>query len=488
MISNKLLFRMRKIKTIVFVSILAFLSSCNSNVFEEHEIGDNLIDQSTEVLLIDTFAIQTSTVKLDSINTSGFKNILVGQYQDPYFGKTSSDFYGSVELGRAWNLVEFGSEKNKIKVQFDSLVFIGYFDENSSHFIGDSLIEQKLSIHRLIEDIELPENKPSFKAHDVLDFDFESLGDNVFLPKPRTYSFYNSENDQDPLAKRGGVRFRMKDELGVDIIDLVNRSSDTVLLANKWKEYFKGIVIRPGSENSTMFSFQTGSDRMKMRLYYSNTAYDKVGEVQFHDFSINNAPFNFINNRSDFISDNGIAQKIGNIENVEEELPASSTEDVSFIQGSLGLMTKVKIPNIENLNILGLAGGILNAELRFYPKEGSYDSEILRLPDPSTMFVVYQTEEDNKTVNPVVDPTNGNQLASVFVQNYVNIGESYYSINLTDHVNKILLNPEEYDYDDAIILTIPKASQGNSMDRLVIDNDKKSDFRMKLEVTYVIQN
>ena len=51
-----------------------------------------------------------------------------------------------------------------------------------------------------------------------------------------------------------------------------------------------------------------------------------------------------------------------------------------------------------------------------------------------------------------------------------------------------IMNPENFDFDDAIILSIPKSIQGNSMDRLVIDNDIKSENRMKLEVTYVIQN
>jgi hypothetical protein len=477
---------MKKTKFIAFIASLAFFSSCNSGVFEEHEIGENLIDKSTEVLLIDTFTIQTSTVKLDSVNTSGFKNVLVGKYQDPYFGKVSSDFYASVDLGQAWNLATSGT--NKIKVKFDSLVFIGYFDEDLSHFIGDSLVEQKLSIHRIIEKIELPDNKFSFKAHDVLDFDSESLGETVFVPKPRTYSFYNEENDKNPLAKRGGVRFRMKDKLGLDIVNLVNRASDTILLPNEWTDYFKGIVIKAGLDNSSMFSFQTGSNRMKIRLYYSNIAYDEVGVVKFRDFSVNNALLNFLNNKSDYISENEIAQKIGNIVNVEEELSAVETEDLSFIQGSLGLMTKVKIQNIENLNILGMSGGILKAELRFYPKEGSYDSEVLRLPDPSTIFIAYHTEEDNKTVNPIINPTNGNPLTAVFVRNQVNIGESYYSINLTDYVNNILLSPEDYDFDNAIILSIPTSNQGNSMERLVIDNNNKSDMRMKLEVTYVVQN
>lgn len=477
---------MKKTKFIALIASLAFLASCNSGVFEEHEIGENLIDKSTEVLFIDTFTVQTFTVKLDSVHTSGFRNVLVGQYQDPYFGKVSSDFYASVDLGQAWNLATSGT--SKINVKFDSLVFIGYFDENPLHFIGDSLVAQKLSIHRIREKIELLGNKLSFKAHDVLDFDSESLGDTIFVPKPRTYSFYNEENDKNPLAKRGGVRFRMKDKLGLDIVDLVNRASDTILLADKWEEYFKGIVIKPGSDNSSMFSFQTGSNRMKIRLYYSNTAYDEVGVVKFRDFSVNNTPLNFLNNKSDYISENGIAQKIGNIVNVEEELSAVETKDLSFIQGSLGLMTKIKIPNIENLNILGLSGGILKAELRFYPKEGSYDSDTLRLPDPSTIFVAYQTEEDNKTVNPIINPSNGNPLTAVFVRNQVNIGESYYSINLTDYVNNILLNPTGYDFDNAIILSIPTSNQGNSMERLVIDNSNKSDTRMKLEVTYVVQD
>ena len=37
------------------------------------------------------------------------------------------------------------------------------------------------------------------------------------------------------------------------------------------------------------------------------------------------------------------------------------------------------------------------------------------------------------------------------------------------------------------MITLPLENIGNSMDRLVIDNDKDSDFRIRLRTTYVVQ-
>ncbi len=480
---------MKKNKYFVLVFLLAFFSSCNSDVFEEHEIGDNLIDKSTEVILIDTFTINTSTVKLDSVVSSGtqnvvFDNFFVGQFNDPYLGEINSSFYGLVDLGEPFSLRM--SDGINIPVKFDSLVFIGYLDENPLRFIGDSLLEQSLSIHQVIETFELPSNKSSYKTFDALNYKSESLGEATFMPQPVKNSHYDENDDKNPLAKRGGVRFRMKDQLGLDIIDLVNKSDEKVIFSSKWAEYFKGIVIKPGDENSAMLSFLTGNNRMKIRLYYSDTAYNEVGVVQFHDFPVNKNYLNFSNVKSNFESNNGIAQKIGSISGQKNELHSNETDDLSFIQGSLGIMTKIQIPYVDQLNILGLTGGLLNAELRLYPKEGSYDHKYLRLPDyENNKFVVYSTNETNKIENSLPDPSVNSTLTSSFHGNNENIGESYFSIDLTGYINDILLHGQEH--EDALLLSFPKDALGNIMDRLVIDNGEKSDFKIKLRATYVVQ-
>ena len=65
-------------------------SYCHSNIrmykpqiaFQNLGNGNN----TPNVVTIDTFAVQVSTVFLDSFTTSGTKAQLLGRYIDPYFG------------------------------------------------------------------------------------------------------------------------------------------------------------------------------------------------------------------------------------------------------------------------------------------------------------------------------------------------------------------------------------------------------------------
>ena len=484
MISNPLLFRMKKIKFIVFVSLLAFLTSCNSDVFQEHEIGDNLIDKSTEVILIDTFTIESSTVKMDSIKTSGEKNILFGKYKDPFFGDINSDFYGILELGdpfelRKTNVNNLGSVD--VHVKFDSLVFIVYSDQR---YYGDTLSEQNVTIHKVIDEIEFPKDKYAFYGHDSFDYETEDLCNAGFFVKPVTQSVYDKTLDNDAEANDGGIRFRMSDALGLDIIQRVNNvNDDTVRDPNKWIKYFKGIVLKPGEDNTAMLSFPVTENKMKMRLYYSDAEYDEVGVPRIHDFPVKNSPLNFSNYTSDKSS---TPQDLGRIVEETEDLSSELTDNLAFVQGGIGFITKIRIPYVEKLNTMGLTGGILKAELVFYPKDGSYDKELFRLPnDRITKFNIYTTNDDNMAKSPVLNPTTNSPASSVYMFNYENPDESYYSIDVTSYVNNILLQGQEY--EDALLLTLPFQGLGNSMERMVIENDRKSDFRIRLKTTYVVQ-
>jgi hypothetical protein len=482
MISSKFMFRMKKIKYIVFISTLALLTACNSGDFEEHEIGGNLIDQSTEVLMIDTFTVESSVVKLDSVTTSGFSAFLLGKYNDPYFGNVKSDFYGEASLASPFTLRTSNDEK--LFVAFDSLVFIMYHDPSLLRFVGDTLAEQTISVHRVTEEFELPDNKFSYKAHDQLAYETEALGSKTFMPRIQLNSVIDATEDEDVFSEKGGVRIRLDDALGLDIIDMVNNSSEILEDNVKWLDYFKGIVLRANDNNSAIFSFQTGTG-LKMRVYYHETNSSESGVLRYYDLPVTANSLNFTNHSSDFMSDEySYIQKINDIEDVEDDLSSEEIGDLCFLQGGTGLMTKVRIPHVELLNRMGLTGGILKAELVFSPEKDSYDKDLF--PLPYSYFELYYTNKRNSFVGSVVNPSTNSPLTSTYVYNLEYVDESYYSFDVTSYVNNILLNGQEY--DNALLITLPVSTIGNSVERLVIDNDRKSDNRIKLQVTYVVQN
>ena len=486
MISNLLLIRMGKINFIAFICLFTFLYSCNSDTFEEHELGGNLIDNSTEVLLIDTFTVHSSTVKLDSVKTSGFENVLFGKYKDEFFGEVSSDLYGVVGLGGAFSLetTTISGNSVKIPVKFDSLVFISYTD---SRYYGDTLAGQTMFVHELLERTELPDEKDAFYGHDSFAYDSEALEEGTFFLKPVKQAVFDSEKDNDPEFTDGGIRFRMDSDkalaLGKDIIQKVNNEDDSVLLANRWQDYFEGIVLKPGDGNTAMFGLTLGNTKMKMRLYYSNTDYEDVGTAKFHDFPVllsSTDGLSFMNYESDKSS---TPQDLGRIVKREEDLSSEKTDDLAFIQGGIGFLTKLRIPYIENLHSLGVTGGVLKAELVFYPKDGSYDDDKFMLP--TTPFNVYTTDDQNQILQVLANPINNSALTSIFNINPDNKDESFYSVEITSYVNSLLQQGQSF--EDALLISLPFTELGNSFERLVIENDKDSEFRIRLKVTYVVR-
>lgn len=475
---------MRKINFIIIISLFAFLSSCNSDGFQEHEVGDSLIDNSTEVRLIDTFQIKSSTVKLDSLLTSGQSNILFGSYEDEFFGRIKSDFYAVVDLGGAFSLseVEVSGNTEKVPIRFDSLVFISYPD---GAYMGDTIPTQSMAIHRVTEEIEIPDDQIGFFDHTTFSYEEESLGSANFIAKPiKQASEYNETNEADVEFYRGGIRFKMDEALGLDIVRMVNTENDTVLFADKWNKYFQGVVLKAGEDNSLMLSYSLETGKMKMRLYYTYTENSLAGTQDFHDFSIQTSPLNFTNVKSDFSS---APYDLNQISDESLELSSEETGDLAFAHGGLGILTKIKIPYLEELNTIGSTGGVLKAELIFYPKDDSFDQSILKLP--SNPFTLYQTDRKNQFLTQLPSVT-GSGASSILDFSSGNMDEWYYSIDVTSYVNSVLANGQ--DFDDALLLTLPYSRldvpvPANFMDRLVIENDPHSDFRIRLKTTYVVQ-
>ncbi|WP_170150711.1 DUF4270 family protein [Marinifilum flexuosum] len=491
---------MRTNQVFLLLLTLSFFVGCNSNNFEEHQIGDNLIDESSEVVLIDSLTIKSSTVILDSVITSRFSNAILGRYQDEFLGDVKSEYYGVLDFkgGFPKPVKKVDNVSVKVPIRFDSLVFMAY--PNKEYF-GDTLKVQRLIINRLTENIKLPDNENFFYAHSKFDYNETPLLDTEFFLNPVKQSDFddvidshgkNQEIDYYGEYYGKGIYIKMDDEeaisLGEEIVELVNAESDTVVEPKHWHKYIKGLVIRSGDNNSVMWKVPIGDNKVRLRLYYSETDYEEAGRQKFHDFPIvlagTDESWTFTNYLSDRSS---TPQQLDKLEEQKNDLESDETDNLTFIQGGVGLYTKINIPYIENLKTLGITGGVLRAELRMYPKNNSFDDELFPLPpaiDGQTNLLLYNTNEDNEFKS-TLPGSNNTPLSFVLMKNYQNKNETYYTADLTSYVNNILVNGKEY--EDAILIGFPLESVGNTYDRLIIEDDPSSDFRIRLKVTYVIQ-
>ena len=83
---------MYKVLLLLFFGLI--ITSCNSDTDAgEFVVGSDYLSVNNKVILIDTLTVDVSTINFDSLVTSSQSRILVGNYDDPIFGKVKSDSY-----------------------------------------------------------------------------------------------------------------------------------------------------------------------------------------------------------------------------------------------------------------------------------------------------------------------------------------------------------------------------------------------------------
>lgn len=81
----------RYFRFIAGIFLMSALFSCNLSNIEEFQLGANFVNSNAGVVLIDTMLINTSTVRFDSIGTSGVKSLLIGGYTNNFTGTVTSN-------------------------------------------------------------------------------------------------------------------------------------------------------------------------------------------------------------------------------------------------------------------------------------------------------------------------------------------------------------------------------------------------------------
>ena len=77
---------------IIVLILGALFTSCNSDVDAgEFVVGSDNLAITNKVILIDTATVEVSTINFDSLATSAQSRILLGNYDDPIFGKVKSN-------------------------------------------------------------------------------------------------------------------------------------------------------------------------------------------------------------------------------------------------------------------------------------------------------------------------------------------------------------------------------------------------------------
>ncbi|MFA9186918.1 DUF4270 family protein [Flavobacterium magnesitis] len=439
---------MYRLFIVLFFGIM--LTSCDSDVDAgEFVVGSDNLAVNNKVILIDTVTVEVSTINFDSLVTSGQSRILLGNYDDPIFGKVSSDSYFQLSSS-SYNLQTTSSDTEGANYVFDSIRMVLLPDK---YYYGDTTQVQSVSIHRLLQKVKQnAENDEGFYNNSNLNYDAVNIGTASFIPKP---------------LRQDTVFVKMDDVFGDALFQKLKKRE--IVTTDEFIEYFKGLVIRSTSTNtSSVLGFKVTS---LLQLYYSKKVTDDQTSI-LKEFSIDD-----ISKQYNRISLDRTGTIVKDLPGTTGRLSSNLTENKSFIQSGTGLACRIDFPNIKELKYITEKGAIVDAQLLIRPVNNTY-SKSYPLADSLNVYVADQLNRLSGTLNSAT----GSPIYAILNKAEDEFDENIgYTIPLGTFMQNEMVKIS--DSKSALILTIPNISK--AVNRLVLGNQRNTGNKVQLKIYYI---
>lgn len=434
---------------IIVLILGALFTSCNSDVDAgEFVVGSDNLAITNKVILIDTATVEVSTINFDSLATSAQSRILLGNYDDPIFGKVKSDSYFQLSSS-SFALQTTSSDLEGANYVFDSIRMVLIPDK---YYYSDTTKVQTISIHRLLQKVKPNTDDDSFYNNSSLSYDTNSLATATFSSMP---------------LRQDSIFVKLDAAFGDDLFQKLKKREITT--EDQFVEYFNGLVIRSVSGTSScVMGFKTTS---LMQLYYSKKVTDAQTSI-LKEFTITDASKQF--NR---ITLDRTGTVLKDLPGTTERLSSNLTENKSFIQSGTGLACRVDFPNIKQLKYITEKGAIVDAKLIIRPVNNTYSS-VYPLADSLNVYLA----DDLNRLKGTLNSASGYPIYAVLNKDNDEFDENIgYSIPLGTFMQSEMI--KQSDSRSSLILTIPNISK--AVDRLVLGNQKNTGNKVQLKIYYI---
>jgi hypothetical protein len=453
--------KQKKISITLLVPVLAMflLAGCDKpNI----NFGTNFVsNNNTNIIVVDTFSANLSTVALDSFATAGTGAMLIGSYNDSYFGNIVARSFLQIGIPTIPALT--------VQSTFDSISLIMRVNKN---YFGDTTLTQRYYVSQLDTPISLPKQpttQSTFYNNSTVPFNPVPLGFTDVTIRP-------TAGITSQVAK-DSVKVRLPDALGQQLLDLMYRKSDTVTNLTSFVNFFKGLCIYSDSTNKgAIYSFR---DSLIIRLYYHNPGapanYFNV------DFPMSNGSLQFnqvtIDRSATPLSVLTAIQASRPNPLIPAEVPSSLTNNSAFIQSMTGLEVKVKFPSIFTLSQFSDYIGILKAQLILKPLPGTYS---VNLPLPPQV-IASQTGITNQ-LGGTLALGNAVQYGNL-ITDYTTGQNTSYTYDVTSYLQQqILISGNN---DNGLILNIPSPAKNTTFNRAVLGDKTNRVYNTTLRIYYI---
>lgn len=432
----------------LLIGFSALVVSCSTDA-GNFTIGESLVNTESSVVMSDTFRVELSTIVLDSINTSSPSTVLVGKYTNPILG--TSEFRHFVNF-------DVSSDISNI-TEYDILDSITFKMSLSGFYKGDTITPVTFYVHRLTSQLDFPGSgttEGTLNSDDSFPYDETPMGSFTFIPEPSLDS----------------IEVRLPDSLGQELMQL--EIDDSIILDDNedFNAYLKGFVVIPATETNVALGFGGSSTDIQLKLYHHTV--DLGIDEKETTFNISAEGNNF----NQTISDR-TGTSFEQLTVQTEKLSASLTNNITAIQGSSGLMTKLNFPSLNDIYSYG-ERVLIRAELLLVP---SLDNDMDNLPSTLNFYASDKQNTWGATLSTTSSTGAAVAVSATLVSNYVS-GKHYYIANVTD----FLLDELEgnyYNTDNGLIVGFPSTNMAYKADYLFLSGKSVNQLDTKLNLYFL---
>jgi hypothetical protein len=434
-------------KTIILFVLALICFSCGfESDMKSLSIGGDFIDARTTISVVDSFTVSLSTVKIDSLTTSGNNILWAGKYIDKELGSISSIGYYEVGIPENTNVLESDS--------FDSLLLVM---NSANAYYGDTSLLQSFQIYRLTEQIKGDENGNLWN-HTSIAYNPNPIGTVSFKPKP---------------SSKSKIKIRLSDQIGRDFLDLMQKKDESIATFEKFREYFKGIAIGPGNSSSVILAFLCDSS-MNLELHTHRKGLEKESLIQKFPLGSTSTYFNH------FVADR-TGTPISQIVKQLIKVPSSQSNNKTYVESGIGLLTRVDFPTMQQLMETDRKYVLLKAELILIPEPGTYK----QVPLPSQL-VLYHTDKSNRVVSEIVGDQNATLAGDLVIDRIYNENTSY-TFDITDFITTEI-SDSYFDTSHGLLIGETSNSIGASLNRVVFCDRKNSSYKPLVRLYFMHYN
>ena len=423
---------------------LSVMLSLNGCVKANIEYGQSQIDLGfTNIVQIDTMAPLISTTFIDSVLTSSRGTLLIGGYNDAYFGPVTARAY--LELAPP------GFEVISPNARFDSAVL--YLVPNKNAYYGDTSVPTDIYVYQLARSMVYNYNKQGLSNGA-----FYSIDSFAVLPTPIGHvQQYMSPTRHDT------VYIKLDSALGAQFFNDYRGQITDMGSPSEFLYYFPGIRLSsgPGLFNPAEGNIYGYKDSCVVKLWYNDATFNgTLSNVQFK-YSNKAYQFNEVRNTPPAPLDQ-FAHSTESTVLQQIYSTAPGFNHLAYVDNILGYNMKIQFPSLRNLLVADSNFvRIQKAQLIFRPIQGTYNPYIFMLPSTLQLAATNFTNVPEGVVS-----------TGTLTTDFVTGANTYYTFDVTSYLQEEINNLEAQVNGDGLIMEATSANQSTQFNRTILADTK----------------